>query len=215
MTSAVIAGRLGDPHRFTSLSAIRSYSGLVPKVNQSGLGETKPGITKAGDPLLRETLFNAADHARKIDPQLAAKYARLMSGDRHRDSALCHIATQLLTRIAACWRDRVPYQLRDVDGRPVTEAEGRAIITDRYKVDHKKRDQAAHRRMRTRQRGRSDGPEVTEVAKRPNIPARQDHDTQRRRGLTFLRNSVGGHNPCRHSEPVEDLRLLETLLHGF
>lgn len=156
VTSAVIAGRLGDPHRFVSLAAIRAYSGLVPKVNQSGIGETKPGITKAGDPLLREMLFNAADRARKIDPQLGAKYARLMSGDRHRDSALCHIATQLLTRIAACMRTGQPYVLRDVDGRVITEAEGRAIVADRYRVDHKHRLNAATRRMRERQKRTTD-----------------------------------------------------------
>lgn len=33
--SAVIAGRIGDPHRFTSLAAVRAYTGLVPKVSQS------------------------------------------------------------------------------------------------------------------------------------------------------------------------------------
>ena len=72
--SAVIAGRIGDPHRFTRLAAIRAYSGLVPKVSQSGTRETEAGITKAGDPLLREMLFIAADQARQVDPQLAAKY---------------------------------------------------------------------------------------------------------------------------------------------
>ena len=63
-----------------------------------------PGLTKAGDALLREALCAAADQARKIDPQLAAKYDRLIDADRHHDSALCHVATMLLTRIAACWR---------------------------------------------------------------------------------------------------------------
>ena len=150
--SAVIAGRIGDPHRFTSLAAIRGYSGLVPKVNQSGTHEAEQGITKAGDPLLREMLFIAADHARLVDPQLAAKYVRLMSGDRHRDSAVCHLATSLLTRIATCWRNGQPYILRDVDGREITEAEGRAIVKERYKVDHKHRDAAAHRRMNQRRK---------------------------------------------------------------
>ena len=37
--SAVIAGRIGDPHRFSSLAAIRAYSGLIPKVSQSGVSE--------------------------------------------------------------------------------------------------------------------------------------------------------------------------------
>jgi hypothetical protein len=45
--------------------------------------------------LLREALFAAADHARKIDPQLAAKYKRLMATERHHDWATCHIATAL------------------------------------------------------------------------------------------------------------------------
>ncbi len=150
--SAVIAGRIGDPHRFTSLAAIRAYSGLVPKVKQSGLGETRSGVTKAGDPLLREMLFIAADHARLVDPQLAAKYARLMSGDRHRNSAICHLATDLLTRIATCMRTREPYVIRDVDGRVLTEAEGKAIVKQRYKVDPRRRDNAAHRRLGERRK---------------------------------------------------------------
>lgn len=154
--SAVIAGRIGDPHRFTSLAAIRAYSGLVPKVSQSGLGETRGGLTKAGDPLLREMLFIAADQARLVDPQLAAKYVRLMSGDRHRDSAVCHLATDLLTRIAACMRTGQPYVIRDVDGREITPAEGKTIVKTRYKVDPKRRDTAAHRRLRERRKQTTD-----------------------------------------------------------
>ncbi len=150
VTSAVIAGRIGDPHRFSSLAAIRAYSGLVPKVSQSGNSNPTLGITKAGDPLLREALFAAADQARRTDPQLAAKYKRLMDTDRHHDSALCHIATILLTRIATCWRNQEHYKLRDVDGSEITPTQGRQIVKDRYKVDTKHRLNAATRRMRAR-----------------------------------------------------------------
>ena len=150
--SAVIAGRIGDPHRFTSLAAVRAYSGLVPKVNQSGVGETHGGITKAGDPLLREMLFIAADHARLVDPQLAAKYVRLMAGDRHRDSAIYHLATDLLTRIAACMRTGQHYVIRDVDGREVTENEGKAIVKTNHRPDQTKRVAAAGRRREQRRR---------------------------------------------------------------
>lgn len=148
--SGVIAGRIGDPHRFTSLAAIRAYTGLVPKVSQSGVSRVESSITKAGDPLLREMLFTAADQARKVDPQIAAKYQRLMAGDRHRDSALCHIATLLVTRIATCMRTGQPYALRDVDGTPITEAEGRAIVKERYQLDARQRDNVRHQRMRAR-----------------------------------------------------------------
>jgi hypothetical protein len=145
--SAIIVGRIGDPHRFTSLAAIRAYSGLVPKVNQSGLSEHSSGLTKAGDALLRESLWTAADQARKTDPQLAAKYVRLMNSDRHHDSAICHIATTLLTRIATCWRTGQHYVLRDTDGRVITAEEGRQIVREHHQIDRKQRQQSAdHRR---------------------------------------------------------------------
>ncbi len=135
--AGIIAGRLGDPHRFTSLAAVRSYSGLVPKVSQSGTAEHTGGLTKAGDPLLREAAWMAAEQARKFDPQLAAKYARLMAADRHHDSAVCHLATILLTRIATCWRTGAPYQIRDVDGTPLTPAEGKRIVDEKHQVPKK------------------------------------------------------------------------------
>lgn len=146
--SAVIAGRIGDPHRFTSLAAVRAYSGLVPKVCQSGISKVESNITKAGDPLLREMLFAAADQARKVDPQIAAKYQRLMAGDRHHSSAICHLATIMLTRIVTCMRNGQHYVLRDVDGTEITEAEGRAIVKERYHLEPRRRDNLRHKRMR-------------------------------------------------------------------
>lgn len=150
--SAVIAGRIGDPHRFTSLAAVRAYTGLVPKVSQSGVSKVESSITKAGDPLLREMLCTAANAARKIDPQIAAKYQRLMAGDRHHDSAICHLATLLVTRIAACMRTGQPYQLRDIDGTPITQAEGHAIVKQRYQIEPRRRDNVRHQRMRDRRK---------------------------------------------------------------
>jgi transposase len=152
VTSAIIAGRIGDPHRFTSLAAIRAYSGLVPKLAQSGQSHHQHGLTKAGDPLLREALFAAADAARKTDPQLAAKYQRLMATERHHDSAICHIATTLLTRIATCWRTGQPYTLRDTDGRVITPEEGRQIVRDQHTVDRRTRIKAANTRQSKRRK---------------------------------------------------------------
>jgi transposase len=173
-TSAVIAGRLGDPHRFTSLAAIRAYSGLIPKVSQSGVSKVESSITKAGDPLLREILFAAADAARKIDPQLAAKYQRLMAGDRHHCSAICHLATLLLTRIATCMRNGEHYVLRDVDGTVITEVEGRAIVTERYQIDPRRRDHVRHKLMRER-RKQAAGQESQES---PSAPTSQPATTK-------------------------------------
>lgn len=123
----MILGRLGDPNRFRDLAAVRKYTGLIPKVDQSGVSEKRPGITKAGDPVLRYALFMAAEQARRVDPTLAARYQRLRADGRHHNSALCTLATVLVTRIAACWRNGTTYTLRDLEGQTITETQGRKI----------------------------------------------------------------------------------------
>ncbi len=135
ITGAQILGRLGDPARFRSLAGVRSFSGLVPSLEASSLMGHHGGPTKRGDACLREAIFIAADHARRIAPALAARYHRLMvSSGMHHNSALCHVASTLLTRIVACWRRQEPYALRDVDGRPVGLAEAKSIVAERYTV---------------------------------------------------------------------------------
>ena len=39
--SAGILGRLGDPNRFANLAGVRSFTGTVPKVDQSGLADKR------------------------------------------------------------------------------------------------------------------------------------------------------------------------------
>lgn len=130
-----ILGRLGDAKRFADLAGIRAFSGMVPKVNQTGHTATRPGITKQGDPGLRRDIWFAADNARHTDPQLAAKYHRLIIERRlHHYSAICHLAATLLARIAACWRRDERYVIRDIDGRRITTTEGRAIVKARDRI---------------------------------------------------------------------------------
>lgn len=165
-----ILGRLGDPTRFTSLAAARSFSGLVPRRNSSGLTDRAGGPTKQGDACLRAALFQAADRARRVDPQLAARYQRLMCEmGRHHNSATCTVATALLTRIVACLRKRERYQVRDVDGRALTAAEGGAIVAARYQVPQELRE--ARRSVATiRSVQRRDERVKKGVAKRSETP---------------------------------------------
>jgi transposase len=134
--AAAILGRTGDLNRFGNLGGIRKFTGIVPKVDQSGLANSHKGLTKSGDAGLRLTLFLAADFARKVDPTLAARYHRLVVDQgKHHVSALCTIAAVLMTRIAACWRNGERYVLRDTDGTEISEEQGRAICAQRYKID--------------------------------------------------------------------------------
>lgn len=141
-----ITGRLGDAARFANLAAVRSFAGLVPKQDSSGRAVRAGGPTKAGDACLREALFMAADHARKIDPTLAAAYHRLVVDvGKHHTSAVCTVSATLLTRIASCLRNGAAYRLRDTDGRPITEKQGRAIVAERYTIPDSTR--AARRQL--------------------------------------------------------------------
>ena len=133
--AAQILGRLGDVNRFDSLAAARSFSGLIPKRSSSGLTNQAGGPSKQGDACLRQALYLAAEHARKTDPTLAAKYHRLMCDTgRHHNSATCTIATVLLTRIVSCLRNNTPYRLSDIDGSEITPEQGRQIVSDRYQI---------------------------------------------------------------------------------
>jgi transposase len=154
--AAGILGRLGDPDRFANLAGVRSFTGIVPKIDQSGLANRHKGVTKAGDPGLREALYLAADQARRVDPTIAERYHRLVvEGGRHHVSVTCTLAAVMATRIAACWRRGERYVLKDVDGREITEAEGRKICAERYKVSAEVR--AARRRRPADEEGGGPG----------------------------------------------------------
>jgi transposase len=160
--AAQILARLGDPARFRSLAGARSFTGLIPSLTASGTSGHHGPPTKSGDAPLREALFMAADQARRTDPTLAARYHRLMVHQgKHHNSALCHISTVLLTRIIACWRAGTPYQLRDTDGTPITPAQGRQIISQRYQISAELRAQRRTSHIKTQRRAGE-----KEVAKR-------------------------------------------------
>jgi transposase len=50
-----------DPARFPKGADVGAFAGLVPKRFQSGERDTKGGISRAGDPMLRRALYEAAN----------------------------------------------------------------------------------------------------------------------------------------------------------
>lgn len=176
-SAADILGRLGDPNRFANLAGTRAFTGLVPGTDQSGDAEAHTGLTKAGDPGLRQALFLAADRARHVDPTLAAKYYRLVvHAGKHHTSAVCHLAATLVTRLAACWRNGERYIIRDVDGRELTEAEGRAIVADRYHIPpevRRKRRRTTTAKQHKQRTGRREQKSTETAASAHDPPADQ------------------------------------------
>jgi hypothetical protein len=61
----------------------------------------------------------AADLARQTDPTMAAKYRRLVVERKlNHNSAVCHLAAVLATRILACLRAGTPIRSADSTDRP-------------------------------------------------------------------------------------------------
>ena len=132
----VLIGVLHTPERFRSERHIRGFCGLFPNRADSG-GAERPGqkISQSGNDRIKRALILAADTARRIDPELAEVYWRLMTTKgHHHKQALCAVANRLVNRIFRVLRTGKPYGLRDLDGRPIGIAEAKAIVAERYTV---------------------------------------------------------------------------------
>ena len=70
-----IAGELGEIERFSSPEKLTGYTGLCPRVNQSGERDRRGPLTKHGPSYLRWALLEATMHALK-HPAYAARYQR-------------------------------------------------------------------------------------------------------------------------------------------
>jgi transposase len=132
----LILGVLHEARRFAGLHQLRGFCGLFPRTNSSG-GADQPGqsITQSGNNRIKRALYLAADAARRIDPGLAEVYWRLMvRKGHHHKQALCGVATRLVNRIGKVLRTGELYELRDTTGKPITTAEGRAIIAEQFSI---------------------------------------------------------------------------------
>ena len=128
-------------------AAFKRFSGLTPKASETGDTDRKgQKISKAGPRRLRDQLVQSANTARRVDPQLAHVYfTQIVERGAHHQKALCVVAARLAERAWIVMARGEPYELRDVNGTPVSAAEAKAIIADRYQVTEEVR-----RRRRSR-----------------------------------------------------------------
>ena len=159
-SAAIYLSYIGDPHRFATPSTFRGWSGMVPRSSQSGTYEGKGlHISQAGPNLIKYTAFLNADVARRYDPQLAkVYYDQMVHKGRHHAQAVCAVATHLLDRILLVLKQERPYELRDMDGRPLTKAQARALVLARYTVPEAVRERSRHQSREERRQRRAERP---------------------------------------------------------
>jgi transposase len=156
--AAVYTAFVGAPHRFASNRAFRGWSGMVPRSRQSGESETKGlRLSQAGPNLVKKYAYLDADVARQRDPQIAAiYYDQMMHKGKHHTQAVCACATHLLDRVRVILTEDRAYELRDVDGTPLSRQQARAIVVERYTVPKEVRQRNNRRARRQRAERRAE-----------------------------------------------------------
>ncbi len=119
--ASTIRGWWGQATQFATAKAAVAHAGLNPSVWSSGLTEAPSRrITKQGPAELRLALYQAANVARRRDPQLAEHYRRLMVERGHNHiSANTAVARKLACRAWAIATTGQQYEPRDLDGTPI------------------------------------------------------------------------------------------------
>ncbi|MGM0466370.1 MAG: IS110 family transposase [Acidobacteriota bacterium] len=144
----VFFGIIGNSERFSSQSKARGYSGMIPRQKDSGESSKKGlNITKDGPSRYRRALYLASDTARQWDPQLAKVYYDQMvhKGNCH-NQAVCAVSTHLIGRIIRVLKDKRPYELRDLEGKPITKGQARILIKRQLTVSEEARKRTRSRR---------------------------------------------------------------------
>jgi Transposase IS116/IS110/IS902 family len=148
ISAPVLVAVTGRPGRFRDGTRFKSYAGLAPRASETGETDRKGQPTsKAGPSLLRATLFRAADTARRQDPQLARIYYQQMT-ERGATclKSCCVVAGHLAERAWAVMSRGTPYVICDNNGTPITPADARQIIAEKWTVPEEVRKRRRSRK---------------------------------------------------------------------
>ena len=129
LTAPTVRAFLADGNHFDDAKQAQAFVGLNPSNWSSGEMESPSReITKEGSPALRLAFYQAANVARSVDPQLAEFYRKLMVERGHcHTKASCAVARKLVARTWATLTSGTPYELRDLDGRPITRRQAKQL----------------------------------------------------------------------------------------
>ena len=102
--AASLIGEIQEIRRFDSAKALTAYTGLDPKIRQSGKALNSTGRhTKRGSAHLRHSLFIAASVARQHDPQFKSLYDKKRAEGKSYKVATCVAARKLLMVVRSVW----------------------------------------------------------------------------------------------------------------
>jgi transposase len=106
VTALTFVSSIEDPDRFTKSSDVGAYAGLVPRRSQSGERDYKGRISKAGDPMLRHALYEAANSvlARLKRPCALQAWGKKLAETKGPKRARVAVARKLAALLHKLWR---------------------------------------------------------------------------------------------------------------
>lgn len=101
-----------NPDRFERGADVGAYAGLVPRRFQSGERDTKGRISKAGDPMLRHALYEAANSllARVKRPCALKLWGEALQAAKGAKRARVAVARKLAALLHTLWRSETSFQ---------------------------------------------------------------------------------------------------------
>jgi transposase len=106
VTALTFKSSIEDPARFARSSDAGAYAGLVPRRNQSGERDYNGRISKAGDPMLRSALYEAANNllVRVKRPFALQAWGRKLAETKGHKRARVAVARKLAALLHKLWQ---------------------------------------------------------------------------------------------------------------
>lgn len=105
ITALTYTASVEDPHRFARSEDVGAYAGLAPRRSQSGDRDVLGHISKAGDPMLRRSLYEAANImlSRVKRPFVLQQWGQSLAAIKGNKRAKIAVARKLAVLLHSLW----------------------------------------------------------------------------------------------------------------
>lgn len=112
ITALSFKSTIEDPGRFDRAQDVGAYTGLTPRRFQSGERDTKGHISRAGDPMLRSALYEAANNllSRVKRPSPLQTWGKALAASKGAKRARVAVARKLAVLLHRLWQSDTSFQ---------------------------------------------------------------------------------------------------------
>lgn len=112
ITALTFTSSVEDPRRFARSEDVGAYAGLVPRRSQSGERDVRGYISKAGDPMLRRSLYEAANImlCRVQRPFALQQWGQHIAESKGNKRARIAVARKLAVLLHSLWLNETEFR---------------------------------------------------------------------------------------------------------